>query len=182
MFKFLHIPVQAGSDDVLKAMKREYSVESFENIITKFRQAIPEITISTDIICGYPGETDEDFKKTYELIERIKPDVLNISRFWPMPGTIAGKKKQLPSEVLKERSIMLKSLHDKIAFESNKKWIGWEGKIIIDELGKSDTFVGRNYTYRPVIVKGNFKLGDTIFVKIKNITRHDLRAEIINKN
>ena len=90
MYKFLHIPVQAGSDNVLKAMKRNYSISTFKNIIRKFRSNIPDITLSTDIICGYPDETDEDFEETIKLIKEIRPDVLNISRFWPRPGTIAA--------------------------------------------------------------------------------------------
>jgi len=179
MFKFLHVPVQTGSDRILKDMKRKYSVKSFINIIEKFRKAIPEITISTDIICGYPGETDDDFKQTLNLIKTIRPDVLNISRFWSRPGTIAAKKKQLPSEIIKERSIKLSGLFYKIAAENNKKWFNWKGKIIIDEMGKNNSFVGRNHAYKPVIVKGNLKLGEQIRVKVKKTTTHDLRAEIL---
>ncbi len=94
MFKFLHIPVQSGSNSVLKKMKRNYNVETFVEIVEKFRKTHPLITIATDIIVGYPSETDDDFQKTVELMKKVKPDVLNISRFWARPGTIAKKKKQ----------------------------------------------------------------------------------------
>lgn len=176
MFSFLHIPVQAGSDAVLKAMKREYNIATFIAITEKFRKVHPDITIATDIIVGYPGETGEDFKKTIDLVNLVRPDVINISRFWPRPGTVAANKKPVPSKTVKERSISLSNLFYKISAENNNKWIGWEGKILIDEIGKNNSFVGRNYAYKPVIVKGDLSLGDEIKVKVKDASVHDLRA------
>jgi threonylcarbamoyladenosine tRNA methylthiotransferase CDKAL1 len=179
MFKFIHVPLQAGSDKVLKDMKRGYTAKSFLDITNKFRKSVPDITIATDVICGYPGETDKDFEDTINLIKKTKPDVVNISRFWSRPGTIAAKQKQLQSKVIKERGIELTKLFYKISEESNKKWLGWKGMIIIDEIGKNKTFVGRNYAYKPVVVKGNFKLGDTPLVEIVDTKIHDLRAKQI---
>jgi threonylcarbamoyladenosine tRNA methylthiotransferase CDKAL1 len=183
MFKFLHIPLQSGSDAVLKDMKRGYTSKAYVELITKIRKAHPDMTFSTDVIVGYPTETDEDFKTTLQVVEKTNPDVMNISRYWARPGTIAAKKKLLQSDVLIERSKDLKKLHDKIALENKKEWLGWEGDILIDEQGKKGTGTcnGRNYAYKPVIVKGDFKLGDIISVKVKSITRHDLRAEEIKK-
>ncbi len=178
MYKFLHIPIQSGSDNVLKDMKRKYTVKSFLSLINKIKTAFPEMTVSTDVICGYPGETDKDFEQTLDVIKQIRPDVLNISRYWARPGTLAAKKKQLPSEIIKERSIKLRNLFYKIAFENNKKWLNWRGEIIIDEIGKNDSFIGRNYAYKPVIVKGDFKLGDIAKVRIVKTTTHDIRAEV----
>ncbi len=178
MFKFLHIPVQSGSNTVLKKMKRNYTVQTFIEIVNKFRKTHPDITLSTDIICGYPEETDDEFQETIDLIKKVRPDVLNISRFWPRPGTIAAKKKQLPSHIIKQRSVKLRKLFHEIAKENNKKWLKWEGTILIDELGKNNTYVGRNYAYKPVIVKKG-KLGYEKKAKIKRTTKHDLRAEII---
>lgn len=176
MYKFLHVPVQAGSDRVLKAMKRNYTIENFSKIINRFRKMFPKITISTDIICGYPEETDEDYEKTIEMVKKVRPDVLNISRFWPRPGTIAAKKKQLPSEIIKARSKRLAELYYKIALGNNQKWLDWRGKILINEIGKKETFVGRNYAYKPVIVKGEHKLGDEVEVTVSEVTKHDLRS------
>ena len=81
VFKFLHVPVQAGNNAVLRAMKREYTVEQFKEAIAAFRSAFPSITIATDIICGFPGETDEQFMDTVNLLNDVKPDVMNISRY-----------------------------------------------------------------------------------------------------
>lgn len=179
MFKFLHIPVQSGSNNVLKVMKRNYNVKTFVNIVKKIREIHPNITLSTDIICGYPGETDDEFQETIDLIKKIRPDVLNISRFWPRPGTIAAKTKQLPSHIIKQRSVELTKLFHIISTENNKRWLNWQGKIIIDEIGKNNSLVGRNYAYKPIIVKENLNLGDETEVKIVKTTKHDLRAEII---
>lgn len=110
IIKFLHLPVQSGSDSVLRLMNRGYKVDDFKKIVEKFRSEISWITISTDIICGFPGETDDDFKKTLELIKDIKPEVLNISKFYLRPGTKAAEMKQLKSSVIKERSRKLSLL------------------------------------------------------------------------
>ena len=110
VIKFLHIPVQSGSDKVLKLMKRQYKVRDFIEIVKKFRKEIPEICISTDIIVGFPNESDKDFDQTIELVKKTKPDILNISKFSPMPGTEAAKLKKLPSQIVKERSKRLYEL------------------------------------------------------------------------
>lgn len=176
MFKFIHIPVQSGSNKLLKEMKRPHKVQDYEKIIKKLKKAIPDMTISTDLIIGYPLETDNDFKKSMKLLEKTKPDVLNISKFWAMEGTKAKELKPLPSEIIKQRALETKKTFDKIALKNNKKWIGWEGKILIDEKGKNNTMIGRNQSYKPIIVKQKHKLGEIISVKIKKVTPYDLRT------
>ncbi len=114
IIKFIHIPVQAGSNKVLKDMKRGYTVEEFKKIIMKFRKEIPNIKISTDIICGFPTETEEDFEKTVKLVKEIKPEVVNISKFYPRPNTPAKEMKQLPTKTIKERSRKLSEIYIKI--------------------------------------------------------------------
>jgi len=176
IFKFLHIPVQSGNDKILKKMKRKYTVSDFWEIIKRFRQEIPEITISTDIICGYPGEKKEQFQDSVDLINEIKPDVLNISRFWSRPKTKASSLFPLSGEETKNRSRRITSVFDWTAFENNKRWRNWEGAIIIDEKWKNDTWVGRNSSYKPVIVEGDYSLGQKINVRIEHVTTHDLRG------
>ena len=112
VIKFLHIPVQSCSDKVLKNMKRTHTVEDFVFIVKKFREEIPDISIATDIIVGYPTETEEDFQQTLSLTEKIKPEVLNISKFSSRPGTEASKLKQLNSQVIDFRSKRLTELYD----------------------------------------------------------------------
>ncbi|MBI2658691.1 tRNA (N(6)-L-threonylcarbamoyladenosine(37)-C(2))-methylthiotransferase [Candidatus Woesearchaeota archaeon] len=177
MFKFLHIPIQSGNNEILKLMNRKYDVEDFVNVVEAFRKEIPEITISTDIIAGFPSETEKQFEDSLNVIKKIKPDVLNLSRYAAREGTIAAKMKQLQTNTLKQRSRIMTNLYRQTAFENNQKWIGWKGKILIDEKGKNDSWIGRNCCYKPVVVKGDFKLGDEINVRIFDATSFDLRGE-----
>lgn len=114
--KFLHVPVQSGSETVLKNMKRIHSADDFTEIVQDFRKTFPrdifkDSTIATDIIVGYPTESDDDFKDTLELMERTKPEVLNISGFSSRPKTEANKLKQLDSKIIKERTKKLNDLY-----------------------------------------------------------------------
>ncbi|MBD3202808.1 tRNA (N(6)-L-threonylcarbamoyladenosine(37)-C(2))-methylthiotransferase [Candidatus Woesearchaeota archaeon] len=177
VFKFLHIPVQAGNDRILKKMNRKYSVSEFEYLVNKLKKNISGITIATDIICGFPSETKDEFFDSVELIKKVKPDVLNISRFWPRPGTKAAKmKNQIHGNLTKKRSTFLTNVFHGISQKNNKKWLGWQGKVLIDEYGKDNTFVARNDYYKPVILKGELNLGEFVDVKIKNVTTFDLRT------
>ncbi|MCD6515017.1 MAG: tRNA (N(6)-L-threonylcarbamoyladenosine(37)-C(2))-methylthiotransferase [Candidatus Odinarchaeota archaeon] len=154
IFKFLHIPVQSGSNKILEYMNRKYSVEEFIEIIEIFRKYNPHLTLSTDIIVGYPGETDEDFQETIDLIKRIKPDIVNISRYGKRPNTPASKlPNQIPSEIKKKRSKILSELVEKISYENNKKWLDWEGYVLIDEISKKNDLIGRNFAYKPIVIK-----------------------------
>jgi threonylcarbamoyladenosine tRNA methylthiotransferase CDKAL1 len=182
MFKFLHIPVQSGNNEILKEMKRGYTTEDFENIVKKFKEEIPEITISTDIIVGFPGEEKKEFEDSIKLIEKIKPSVLNISRFIPREKTPAFEMKNIiKDDEKKERSRKLTSLHEWISFEDNRKWKNWEGEILIDEKGKEGTSIGRNHAYKPVVVKKEISLGEKVKVKITGISQHYLVGEIKNQ-
>lgn len=169
IFKFLHIPLQSGSNSILKKMRRDYRVEDFIKVVETFRKRIPEITIWTDIIVGFPGETEKDFEKTKKVIQRVKPDWVNVSRFSSHPNTLAHRMKQINSEIKKERSRILSEIVRKIAAENNKRWMSWEGEILIDEYKREKTnYIGRNYTYKPiVVVNRKVKLGDFVKVKIK---------------
>jgi len=116
IMKFLHLPVQSGSEEVLKHMRRIHTVDTFKTIIKKFREEIPNVDIDSDIIVGYPKESEKDFNQTLSLIKEIKPNVLNISRFAARPGTEAYNLKRLPTQEVKRRSV----LADKIFKEIKK--------------------------------------------------------------
>ena len=179
IFKFLHIPVQSGNDKILKLMNRKYSVNDFKEIVNRFRKEIPDITISTDIICGFPTETEQQFNDSLNLIKEIKPDILNISRFQPRADTKAAAMEQIHGNITKNRSRLLTDIFLNISRMNNERWLKWQGKILIDEKGKYDSWVGRNHAYKPVIVKGDLSLGQEKKVEIENITSFDLRAKII---
>ncbi len=176
MFRFLHIPLQAGSNKVLKDMDRKYTSEEFVSIVDEVRENIPDIAISTDIIVGFPSETEKDFLESVKLIEKTKPSVLNLNRYWAMPNTKAGEMRQLPSEVLKERSLKMLKVFQKIASAEKTKAVGKELNILIDENGKKNSYIGRTDSYVAVVVKGKFILGQRVNVKIKKATSNYMIA------
>jgi MiaB-like tRNA modifying enzyme len=182
VFKFLHLPVQSGDDEVLRRMNRFYSVEDFRKLIRSFRKEIPEITIATDVICGFPSESQEAFERTIQLIKEVQPDVVNVSKFFPRPNTPARKMKSFvhPREV-KKRSKRLAELSKKISYEKNKGWMNWEGKLLIDEEGKkSSSWIGRNLAYKPMVIKTDeFLLGKFLDVHVVDVFPTYLKAEII---
>lgn len=179
-FKFFHIPVQSGSNKVLKDMKRPYTVEEYIDMIQKIRNRF-KCSIATDIIVGYPTETENDFRKTLELVKNLKFDIINISRFWPRPFTEASYLKQLPGNIIKDRSRRLTKVFNESARERNKEWVGWEGVCIVEDRGrKENSWICRNFAYKQIIVKSEKDiLGKKIYVKINSYTHVDLRGELI---
>jgi threonylcarbamoyladenosine tRNA methylthiotransferase CDKAL1 len=187
LFKFLHIPVQSGSDRVLRKMKRGHTSKTFLDAVQAFREKIPDITISTDIIVGFPSETEDDFKQTVDLLERSEPDIVNISRYAARPRTEASGWKELKvsSQVSKERSEYLHTLTRRIAKKRNSLWREWQGEIVIDEIGK--VIQGRNYAYKPVVITSSptnaadrqILLGDMMSVKIFDFSNFSLKANVI---
>lgn len=176
IFKFLHICLQSGSDNVLKIMRRGYSVKDFVSYIEEFRKEIPKITIMTDIIVGHPGEEDVDFKETIKILKKVKPNLSILSKYGSRPGTVSSKMKQVDFEIVNERSKILAKLMKKISFEQNKKWYGWEGEVIVDEK-KENGFVGRNFAYKSIFINENLEIGEKINVKIKKIKPNFLIGE-----
>jgi len=181
LFKFLHIPVESGCDRVLRKMKRGHTVRTFRDAVQTFRNKIPNMTISTDIIVGFPSETEDDFKETLDLVERTTPDIINISRYGARPGTEAAKWKEIRvrSQVAKERSERLHSVAKRVAKKRNSIWQDWQGEIIVDEIGK--VAQGRNYAYKPVVLSNadQISLGDRKRVQVYDFSNFSLRARII---
>ncbi|MGV8171495.1 MAG: tRNA (N(6)-L-threonylcarbamoyladenosine(37)-C(2))-methylthiotransferase [Candidatus Woesearchaeota archaeon] len=153
MFKFLHIPVQSGSNSVLNDMKRGYTIEKFVDILKSFREVVPNINISTDIIVGFPGESDEDFEKTLSLMRNVRFDVINLSRFWLRKGTEAERMKQLPSNTIKKRSLIAKALFEELSLSKNSEFSGSKFTVLIDEYGKNDALIGRTDYYKQVVIR-----------------------------
>ncbi len=182
VFKFLHLPVQSGDDEVLRLMNRFYSAEDFTRVINSLRAEIPEITLATDVICGFPSESREAFERTAELIKKVQPDIVNISKFFPRPHTPAEKMKPFihPRQV-KERSRRLAELSSKLSFQRNRRWMGWEGRILVDEVGKKTvSWAGRNFAYKPVVVKTAQNLfGRFMNVRVVGVFPTYLEAEIV---
>jgi len=183
IFKFIHLPVQSGDDQILKRMRRFYSVEDFKRIVNAFRASFPDITLATDVICGFPGESEEAFEKTLQLIEEVKPDIVNVSKFFARPRTTAAEMQEsfVPFQEIKRRSSLAARLAREVAFERNQGWVGWTGEIFVDEVGKiSGSWVGRNFAYKPIVVKNaDNSLGKTLYVKVVRALSTYLEGEIM---
>ncbi|CAL5387754.1 unnamed protein product [Camellia sinensis] len=187
VYSFLHVPVQSGSDAVLAvkslseadAMNREYTVGEFRTVVDTLTELVPGMQIATDIICGFPGETDEDFGQTVSLIDEYKLPQVHISQFYPRPGTPAARMKKVPSTVVKKRSRELTNV-----FESLTPYNGMEGKverIWITEIATDGIhLVGHTKGYVQVLVIGpETMLGTSAIVKITSVGRWSVFGEVI---
>ncbi|HSB57231.1 MAG TPA: tRNA (N(6)-L-threonylcarbamoyladenosine(37)-C(2))-methylthiotransferase [Nitrosopumilaceae archaeon] len=179
VFKFLHIPVQSGSSRVLKEMKRGHTAKVFRDTNEKFRKKFGKFTISTDVIVGFPSESEDDFEQTVELIKETRPDVINLSRYSARPGTEASKMKQMEVSEVKRRSKIVFELAKKIAYERNKEWLGWRGKVLFDEISEG-MIKGRNFAYKPVVIDEEKKIGEKINVEIIRATQFGLYGKIVS--
>jgi len=180
IYKFVHLPVQSGDNDLLQKMNRRYTVQDFITIVEQFRKRYPEITLSTDVIIGFPTETDECFQHTIELLETVKPDITNITRYSARPHTKAKSMKgRIATHVAKEQSRLLTDLCTKISFERNIQLIGKRYTVLITEQGKKSTMMGRTETYKPVVVSEQVGRGSFVPVKITDAAPTYLVGKII---
>jgi threonylcarbamoyladenosine tRNA methylthiotransferase CDKAL1 len=166
IYRFLHIPVQSGSDRILKSMGRRYSAKEFMEIVEAFRSAYPEITIITDIIVGFPGETDLDFIATMKLMESLQPDKINITRFSRRPGTAAALLYDMPDRIKKDRSRALTRLWLEIAAKRNREYIDRVLDAVVTECGKRGTMKARAKNYLGIVIEDRPKIGSFVRVKI----------------
>ncbi|KAH7646890.1 transmembrane protein [Cryptosporidium bovis] len=184
VFEFLHIPVQSGSNKILNAMRRDYSVEDFCLLVDSILRDIPLATIATDIICGFPGESENDHLETVNLIKKYRFPVINISKFYPRPGTPAAKMKPVQNGVSKSRSLEVTTIfqsfnHNEYIFESLP-----QDKIVrvwfIENSEKSDHTIGHTKHYNKVLVARNDDLlGRSARVRITSAQKWHLEGIVI---
>ena len=180
-FTFLHIPIQAADDNVLENMKRPYAIEEFEEAVSVLKEKNPNMTLATDIICGYPSETEEQWNVTMNFLKNFKFNAINISKFYPRRGTVAAKMKLIPTQEVKRRS---KELSDWFETQNyNEDYVGKTLSVFVDEKGKKEgSFIGRLQNYKQVIVMSDIDLiGQRVLVKVESTTRDDLRGSIITQ-
>ena len=170
VYKFIHLPVQSGSNDVLYAMNRKHSVQDYIDLADAINRQFPLFTLSTDLIVGFPGESERDFQDTLDLLEKTRPTICNITRFVARPNTpaynIAGS---VPDEIKHLRSATLAEAFQRIAAENNSRWIGEKETVTIEKPGyRKGTYIARNAAYRPVAIanKTPLKPGERFTVTI----------------
>lgn len=179
IYKFLHLPIQSGSNKILKDMRRIYTIEQVENSIHKFRENFPGITIATDIITGYPKEKDEDHKKTIEFIKKVRPDVLNLSKFSKHKKTPAELFKELDIKIINKRNKEIMNLHRQTAFENKLKFLNRKNKVFVNKKISDNLYEGRDENYNIVLLSSDKKItGKNLEVIITKIGVHHMIGEI----
>ncbi len=184
VYKFLHIPLQSGDDDVLKIMNRGYTVDEYISLVMEFRRKIPNLYLVTDIMVGHPGEDEEAFENTLEVVRRVRFDRIHVARYTPRPHTLSARMKQVPESVKKERSRKLMKLYEEIGYERNKRFIGRvvEGVVVEENVvGGRRTYTVRIPTYDSIVIpwSSNIKLGSRVKVYVSNATFFDLRGYVV---
>lgn len=180
---YIHLPIQSGSDRILKLMGRKYTKKEYLKLVKKIRDKIPGVSITTDIIVGFPGETEEDFLETLEVVNLVKYDLAYTFIFSPREGTPASKMKDETSvEVKKERLNRLNELINKYALESNKKMLDKTVDVLITgESLKKGKYMGYSDNMKLVNVKGDEScLGKIVPVKIMDAKTWSLDGEVVN--
>ncbi|ADL12150.1 tRNA (N(6)-L-threonylcarbamoyladenosine(37)-C(2))-methylthiotransferase MtaB [Acetohalobium arabaticum] len=153
--RHLHLPLQNGSDKILAAMNRDYTVQQYADKVAEIRSNIPQIALTTDVMVGFPGETDEDFEATYQLIEELAFSDLHVFKYSKREGTAAAKfSNQVHSKLKKERSAKLRKLADDLASQYRKKFLGAELDVLIEEErdGSTDLLTGLTDNYLRVMI------------------------------
>ena len=164
-----HLSLQSGCDKTLKEMNRRYTTEEFENSANLLRRVYPEVALTTDIIVGFPNETDEDFKKTYEFLKKIKFYKMHIFKYSPKKGTVAIKmKNQVDGKIKEERSKKLIELSNKNQNEYNESYIGKNVKVLFEEY-KNGYFKGHTANYIMVNAKGKKEDEENVIDRILNV-------------
>jgi tRNA-2-methylthio-N6-dimethylallyladenosine synthase len=173
----LHLPVQSGSNTMLRQMLRNYTREHYVELAAKMRRAMPKMTLSTDIIVGFPGETHDDFRQTLSLVEELEFDWGFIFKYSPREGTPAAHLECLPQQLIEERHQECLELVDRIALRKRSSLLGTHHHVLIEE----DNF-GRTSTNHKVHVLGNVRAGQEVRVRITNTQRATLEGVIDDGN
>lgn len=178
-----HLPIQSGSNNILKKMNRGYTREKYLELINMIREEIPGAAITTDIIVGFPGETEEEFKETMELVEKIRFDGAFTFIYSKRTGTPAAKlKDQIPEDIKKERLSTLMELQNQISLVKNQEHLGEIVEVLIEAESKNnpETLMGRDRINKLVIVpKDNSLIGKIVNVKINKVKSFTLFGEVV---
>jgi threonylcarbamoyladenosine tRNA methylthiotransferase CDKAL1 len=179
IYKFFHLPVQSGSDRVLRIMNREYTIDEYIELVNNIKAKIPDAYIATDIIVGHPGESWEDFMATIELVRKLEFNKIHIARYTYRPRTLAGKLPQIPDPEKKRRSTLLSKIAEEIGLKKNARYQGkMVNGVVLDEGFKRNSLIARTDNYTPIVLPSTFEelLGRSVSIKVTGYTFFDLRG------
>lgn len=177
VYDFIHLPVQSGSDKVLSDMRRGHTISQYVDIVSKFKSEILGLALAVDIIVGYPTENDDDFNLTVNLLEKIKPSLIHLSKYQHRKGAISSSLSEIPRETMKKRSKFLSEIKSKITEEENRELVGTRQKVLVVEKGSKGGFIAKTDSYIPVIVD-DVVLGTFVDVIITEATATYLKSEL----
>ena len=182
--RIIHLPLQSGNTKVLNEMNRKYTKEQYLNLAEKIKNKVEGVVLSTDIIVGFPGETDEEFEDTLDVVKKVNFEQIFMFIYSKREGTVAAKREdQIPEEIKHKRFEKLKELYESRVDENNEKYINTIQKLLIEDKSKNNDkmFEGRTQTNKVVIFEPNDtnEIGDIVSVKITEAHKWYLKGEII---
>ncbi len=185
VFNFMHLPIQSGSDRILEIMNRKYRVADYMTIVERIRTRFEEFSIATDVIAGFPGETEKDFEQTLHVLKEINPAVVNRSKFSARPFTPAATMEQVPRTVINDRSREITQLVEEISARHNAHWLEWQGAVLVDMHKRRGSYISRNFAYKPIMLpldvpeNQSAQLGQFKTVGIIDSTTYHLVGKVI---
>ncbi|OPY46456.1 MAG: (Dimethylallyl)adenosine tRNA methylthiotransferase MiaB [Methanosaeta sp. PtaU1.Bin028] len=178
IYKFLHLPLQSGSDRILEAMNRGYTASQYLDMAGRFREEFPELYLATDVIAGFPGETEEDLSATLDVLKAAGPDKVNITRYSSRPGTLAAAWYDMPDRIKKDRSRQLTALWLETAKKRMASYLNTELEVLVTEKGAQGTSKARTGSYVQVVIPGT-PLGSRCKVRIVASNPHYLTGQVL---
>jgi MiaB-like tRNA modifying enzyme len=180
VYKFVHLPVQSGSDKVLKLMNRKYTIDEYKRLVKELRSKVPGLSVATDIIVGHPGEDEEDFQQTLDLMKELRFERIHLAMYSIRPNTVSAGLPQVRDSVKKERMKTAMGLYESIAYDIHSEYVGKTVEVLTTELGRKGSVIGRLRNYIPVVVKNESSLGNWVKVVIEEASFYDLRGYKLN--
>jgi tRNA-2-methylthio-N6-dimethylallyladenosine synthase len=182
--EFVHLPLQSGSNTVLARMNRGYTRERYLELIAMLHAAVPDVALSTDLIVGFPGETEDDFAETLGMVERVGYDNVFVFRYSPRPGTpAASMPEQLPLDVKAERNSRLLEVAERVAAERSRRLLGRTMDVLVDGRSRKDATAlqGRTRCNRVVNLEAHeaVTVGDVVPIRITEVLPHSLRGSVV---
>ncbi|MDX1612455.1 MAG: radical SAM protein, partial [Candidatus Thermoplasmatota archaeon] len=178
-YNFLHVPVQSGSDAVLQAMERHHTVEDYIHVCERAREILGDVTLSTDVIVGYPTETDEDHRSTVDVLQATRPGHINVTRFSPRPGTPAWGLDELDGGLVKDRSRELSRVRDELQAAHRGRLQGRVVDCTAMEVVVPGTVQARTDAYDPVVLPRELPAGTRVRARITGATKAHAEGEIV---